>query len=434
MPSVGEAMPGGHFYGETRVGYLDGWYRGGGPAKVRIGSLNNPLTTTGLTWRTPYVPNKGRVVSLIWNGVDWEIAGQPEVAADGSGFYSLIDSLTAPWVSYNAGTMTRAYSDRVGVYRLPTGLIVLSGLLYRVGTVNSGDVITTLPTNCRPERATILSVNYGDAGRAITVNTDGTIVARTGWGTSQYLNFDGVCFWAAASEATGNWITVGNSGSSFGANYAVWDAANPARFYRDRYGWTWFDGLVKITGTTSADNTNIINVPATYRVVKELHMIGVANDFSMGFGAGSTNGLNWKTNSPTGINGWIGTSGIGWATAISDTASRWFTTSQYINSWSQNGPTFPDVQWTRRPDGLVQMRGLVAGGGATAVITRLHGYAELWPQARRVIMPIFANLARARVDVMGDNEDAGNGPQDVTPISGVTAGSWAGLDSVRYVP
>jgi len=435
MPSVGEAMPGGHFYGETRVGYLDGWYRGGGPAKVRIGSLDNALTTTGLTWRTPYIPNKGRVVSLVWNGTTWEIAGQPEVAADGSGFYNLLDSVNSnAWGTYNTATMTRSYNETIGATRLPTGLIMLTGLLYKTGTINSGDVICTLPPICRPGRAVILSVNYGDAARAITINTNGTIVARTAWGSSQYLNFDGVCFWALDSEATGNWINVGSGGSSYGANYGLWTTADEARFYQDRYGWTWFDGLVKITGTTSADNTNIITLPAAYRTAKELHMTGVANDFGMGFGATSTNGLNWKTNSPTGINGWIGISGQAWCSASGDTLSPWYTTYSYINSWAQNGPTFPNVQWVRRPDGLAAMRGLVSGGANNATITRLNGYPELWPAARRIICPVFANLARARIDIMGDREDGGQAPQDVIPAAGVTTGAWASLDSIRYVP
>lgn len=434
MPSVGEAMPGGHFYGEKRVAYLEGTYRGGGRARVRIGSLDAPLSGPYL-WTVPYIPNASRVVSLTWNGTAWEIAGQPEVALDGSGYYSILDTLTGTWDTYNAWQLDRAWNERIGVNRLPTGLCVLSGLLRNSGTPSSGEVIATLPPQCRPERDIIVTINHGDSAKALTINANGTMTARTTWNSSAYLNLDGVCFWAADSEATGNWITVGTGGSSFGANFTNHDVAvwGSTRFYKDRYGWTWFDGMVKITATVSADNTNIISVPAAYRSLEELHMIGTSNDNFAGFGARNTDGLNWKGGSPGSINSWFSVSGVAVLTADADTGSKWYTSRALANSWASHGAIFPDLSWTRREDGLVQFRGLISGGSTTSAPTNYSGFPEIYPKARRIILPTLSNTVRGRWDFMGDNEDSGRNAHDVLPTAGISS-AWASLDPIRYVP
>jgi hypothetical protein len=309
-----------------------------------------------------------------------------------------------------------------------------------IGTPAQDTVIGTLPPGYRPEYQMILPVEQGDTAKAVTVYPDGTVRVRSGYTAGQYVSLDGLAFWAAQSDATGNWVTVGNGGSSFGANFNASNAGYnttygyPA-FYKDRYGFVWFRGLVTIAVAPTGDNTAIINLPATHRAALEQHFRATANDAYSGLGAQPVNGLNWKTNSPTGVGGWISLASAVIQTSDAAASNTWITPG-FANGWANNNTaSFPAFGLTLRGDGLIKARGLLNGPATVNLaITNMSGYPEFWPRAHRIITATISNNSRARIDFMGDGENNGRTPRDIAPISGVAASTWASFDGIQFVP
>lgn len=416
-------------------GVLDATYRTGGKAKVRIdgdAALSGPYE-----WQTTYIPGASRRVSLAWSGTEWIITGQVESGGN-SGFAAL--ALGSGWGSYSARTLVRDWNEKIGSYRLPTGLVVLTGLAFSINAPANNTLVGTIPDSSHwPEYETIMWCDYADLARTITITVDGRILTRgTGWAAAQYLNLDGLCYWAKDSEATGNWMNVGTNGSTLGAAFTTnssWNTTHgyPA-FYKDRYGFVWFRGLVQIATTLSADNTPIVALPAAYRAYLEQHFRSSSNEGYCGLGANPSTGLNWKVSPTTAVGNWVNLNGAVLNTADANTLNTWFAPSSLQNSWQNYNPaTFPPAGWMRREDGLVKFRGLINGGSTTTQFASMDGYPELYPRARRLILGTISNQARARIDLQSDTEDSGRNPRSLLPASGVS-NAWLSLDGIQYVP
>lgn len=430
----------GYYYGQSKVGYLEKTYRIGGPARVHVESLDAPLSDY-LNWRVGYEPDRGRVVSLEWNGSAWEIAGQPEMAADGSGFWALtLDP--AKWANYNAWTLDTQWNERIGATRLPTGLVVLSGLIRALVNLPANDVLTVLPPAFRPEYEVIASVMRSDLFYPISIKPNGEVSFRTGTTVSagNYINLDGVVFWSADSDATGHWIDIGTGGTSWASGFGSTGAGNDANFgvpavYQDRYGFVWGRGLARVNTAQSAGDNPMINLPVAMRAHKQQHYRAIANDVHALLGSRpGAGGIDWKPPTGGSVGSWINLSGFGICTPTALSGNPWQDAWQYVNGWnSYNEAQFPRMGWLRRGDGLMMMKGLIAAGGISSAFTNMGGYLEYTPRARTLILQTVSAEQYARINVRGDRYVGGSTPRDILPGQNVS-NSWVAFDPVMYVP
>ncbi|WIC89442.1 minor tail protein [Microbacterium phage BAjuniper] len=418
--------------GQTVTGVLAYNYRTGGRAMVHVGGLSQPATGP-YHWQSEYVPAGSREVTLVWTGTTWEIQAQRE-------YVSRLSLNTSEWAMYGPIQLDRAWNDRLTATRLPTGLVVLGGLLRGKATPAAGNVIATIEDPaCWPELPVVLPVEYGDQPRGIIVYPNGEIRSEGPAIATQYLSLDGVAYWAAQSEATGNWTAVGaaGSGSSFNTGFGHFQTGTygPVSYYKDRYGFVWFRGLIAINAAVSADNTNMVILPASHRASSEQHYRSISWGQYGGIGARTTDGLNWKPGSIGSAGTYMSPSGAVITTTDALSLNLWWEpNSSLLNSWSQYGNGFPWLTLTRRGDGLVKLRGMIAGGVQGAAITNLVGNDECLPRGKRLILPSIANNARGRMDVNGAQEDSGRSPKDLFWISAAAGVSWVSLDSMFYVP
>jgi len=420
--------------GSGAYGVLDPNYRMGGPAKVKVGSdtaLSGPYG-----WRVPYVPNGSRQVSLAWTGSTWEIAGQPDSTPTG-GFVPLV--LSSKFNGYTTHQLDASWNERIGATRLPTGLIVLSGLLRNDQDTVANEVIATLPPKYRPEYTVIVSVSWNDVHRPLQITPNGDIYFRANIvPAGGYTSLDGIAFWAAESEATGNWVNIGTGGTSFAAgftNLPAWDGVHghPA-VYTDRYGFVWGRGLVQITAAQSVGNTPMINLPTASRAHMQQHFRTTANEgFALIGSRPEGGGIDWKPPTPGTVGSWVSLYGFAITTPAAATGNAWATPYVYKNNWHRYSAAFPDMGWVRRGDGVVMMRGLVSSGTDKTAITALSGYPEVYPHARRVIISTVSAEAPARVDIRGEQWDQSDGPGEIVARGG-TSPTWIAFDSMMYVP
>jgi hypothetical protein len=103
------------------------------------------------------------------------------------------------------------------------------------------------------------------------------------------------------STPDSDWITVGNSGSSFANSWVDYGSGFPgAAFRKDALGYVHLRGLIK--NGTATDNTTMINMPVGYRVNSTRHVAAVGssaaghlklNTSGIAYGTGTGNG--WLT-------------------------------------------------------------------------------------------------------------------------------------------
>lgn len=347
---------------QTALALLDPFYIGPGPAKVSF-LPSGSLSTEAYQWTTKYIPSGNRVVNMLRRGNTWVITGHS--AEEGYGGKIALE-LENGFQSYNY--RNGLPGNRWGApraQRLPSGIVVLSGLVGYGSTSAGGTVIATLPPMYRPDTNLLFGVNNGDTPRCISIHTNGQIRISGGNfnGTGTYVSFDGIAFPAAG---VADWTTVGEAGS--GSSFANgWTAYNTGtwgipKYWKDPYGFVWFTGLVG-GGSTAADNTVMVNLPASHRTHLQGHHHAAAGD-NFGFvGSQPNNGLNWKTGTSSSV--WVTLCGVILATTDAVNNNPWIDTG-FVNGWLQYD-TFPIASFLRRADGLGMSKGLVRAGTAPAI-------------------------------------------------------------------
>ena len=130
-------------------GVLEPTYRFGN-AKVKVDGV---LSSTTYPWMSPYRPEASREVRLLKTASGFMISGQVD---DG---YAPI-TLSSNWRTYGdkgAGS----WSAPPRAVKLPSGLIVLDGMLASNSAPADASVIGTLPVGFRPENNMIVPVESG---------------------------------------------------------------------------------------------------------------------------------------------------------------------------------------------------------------------------------------------------------------------------------
>lgn len=386
----GHTHTGDDLLGVYATGTLDPEYRGGGMAKVKI---NGTLTSSALPWMTPYLPNKGREVKLLRLGGQWHIAGQ---TVDGEHMLSLSSS----FVPYSHFFNNHEFDGVPRATKLPSGLVVLSGLIRSIGSTAAGHVIATLPEGFRPDRDVIYPLLQADMPRAVDIRTDGTIRVRAGWAADQYASLDGIMFWTSGTP----WQTVGTGGVTLNTtnfNIHTVSQAEGLRYYKDQYGFVWFDGVVELKTALSTNNTVIISLPTTHRSFLEQHFGTVGQEGFAQLGAQPTNGLVWKTGSPAAIGNWISLNGAMLCTSDGWNNNPWWNKISYSNSWVRTSASFPDVSALVREDGLRTTVGLVSSGTLTQFVVSLP--QEFQPEYGRKIFHTTQSNALGRINLASKN-------------------------------
>jgi len=410
----------------TQLALLDGSYRGEGTAKVNTGNPGGALSTLAYPWMTPYVPNAGREVRLMRTGNSFAIAGQTMGERVNL-------TLATNWYVYDEITVSTGFSPKAQAHKLKTGLVVLKGLLRYNGTPAAGSLITTLPVGMRPDSSILLPALFNDQVGTIRINPDGQVLAYTTPPASSYISLDGLTFFAAGSVT---WTNVGSGGSAFGSNFkeptdtSVW---GKVKWYKDPYGFVWFQGVVEITSATSTDNTPIITMPTSCASYLEQHFRGSTTQY-VGLGYNDTSGtprLNWKTNDPGAVGNTFSISGVSAITMDAFNNNPWYTPFVLANSWVPNSSTHPVPRFLRREDGLCMTMGLVRAGTMGTRLIQTH--PELWPRLGRIILATISNNGNARIDVGSDNDTDQNMKYGWIMLQ-QGSNTWFGIDGLKWVP
>ncbi|AXQ52885.1 minor tail protein [Microbacterium phage Neferthena] len=394
------------------------------------------LSTASYRWAVPYVPNGARTVTVQWDGDTWVIMGQTYEIKDLSsiaGEYPL--TLGPNWWPYDASGNSNDWNDGRCVV-LPSGITSISGLLARNGTPVDNEVIASFPAAVAPDYPVIYYVNNQDNARSVTINPDGTVRVRGSWGANTFVSLDEIKF---PAKNVAQWTTVGQGGSSWGANFEDYNwNGNPCRFWKDPYGFVWFTGLTRVKVATVADNTRIINLPASCVLPStkgEQHFRTTGGETYGGLGSTYVAGqgtLNYKPNTNGAVGQWISLTPVLYATADAYTLNNWYFFPYLSNSWVPNGAGQPSPSVTRREDGLICWVGLAALGGYG--VRMATAPADCIGRETR-LLDAMSNNARGRVDMFGyDRWGNSAGPPGVVYMNQGTTSSWFSLDGFGYAP
>jgi len=404
-----------------------------GPAYVYI---NGVQTSAACEWATPYQRTGARSVKLArLPGEKYIILGQTD-SIPGTAVQEYRVTLGTDWWAYNERYNSRVWGEPRATV-LPSGIVSLRGIVMKNGTPGNTEVIATIPAAIAPDVDQYFYVNNADIARAVVVKTNGDIIcSASGFAANQYVSLDTIRY---PMKGVASWTNVGSGGSSWGANFEdfMYNGV-PCQFWKDPYGFVWFRGLAKVKNATSSDNTVMLTLPAGYGVATpggEQHFRTTANDGYGGIGAGpigAQSSLVWKTNTPGTVGSWIALSGVLITTAEAVTTNNWWTLTWKQNNWVRNSSGQPDLMVTRRGDGLVCMRGLVASGSFG---TKIGNLPEDYMPRQRLLVDVIANQARGRLDIRGVN-DINNVTDDQGSLYMYQggAGSWFSFDGLAYAP
>lgn len=402
------------------LGALEPTYTGAGSARVKRDGL---ALTQPLEWLTPYKPNGSRRVRVQTYADAEYIVGQVSE--------NRRDLVLAPkWSIYPLASNDNSFNTRATATKLSSGLVVLSGLLRQTGVVNDGELIAVLPADMRPSINHIIGVILGDAARSIQIMTNGNIHARGGWAVADnYMSLDGVAFFAAN---TVTWTpVVGSPYASLGAAFIPhsdpqWGQPS---YYKDPYGFVWFQGLLHMQHNVSADNWPMVVCTGPLASYKNQHYYTAASDGFGTIGSYAGQGLVWKSGSPTAAGTWFTLSNVVMMTSDAEVSNSWVNPSPR-NNWVNFSTDFPSIGVLRRPDGLCIAKGLVKGGSiGTRVVA---APPEFWPENGRLVIPTNSMGYLGKVDIGSAHEfDATIQPGGLVTRLGNT--TWFSFDCVKWV-
>ena len=373
-----------------KTGILEATYRGG-KARVKVDGV---WSTEYYGWLTRYNPFGSREVRLIRTSSGWLISGQVE---DYSIPLAYNDAKWGPYSEAAAGTWTGG----ARATKLPSGIVVLGGMLISNSVPSDSQVIAYLPPGYRPDKAGLFPVEVGETSRVVYISTDGEIrVYGSGW-PSSWLTLDGIAF---PSAGTATWTSIGDGDSSWGANFesdAGWVAeyGDPA-FWKDPYGFVWYRGLAHIKVTTSTDNTLIFNLPSTHRSSVFEHVRGCANTGYAGIGSLPKSGLVWKPGTPGDVGSYVSLCGVITKTAQAYSDNPWlFRAPKMTNNWAPYHSTLTQPSYLLREDGLRVLSGMIGRGIVGGASCFYFRDLEMIAEKGRLTIPAMANNARARITV-----------------------------------
>jgi hypothetical protein len=126
----------------------------------------------------------------------------------------------------------------------------------------------------------------------------------------------------------------------------------------------WAQGLIAPTGTTSADNTAMVNLPTGWATKLQNHMpAGSSSNYGLvGVGGDSRNTtLNWKPSDPGSVGSGVFISLAGVLFESTDSTLLW-TQPFLVNGWKTHGAQYTQAEFVKLPNGVGLMHGLIDSG------------------------------------------------------------------------
>jgi len=307
-------------------------------------------------------------------------------------------ALQNSWVDFGSTYNTSAYR------KTTDGVVILKGLIKRTGTPVSGELIGTLPETYRPSNRTMFTTNTSGGVRVrIDILTNGEILYYNG--SESWISLEGIHFLPDNGRYTR--ITAGGFANGWdNYNTPSWGLSSYAV---DNTGRVHVQGLLKPGILTSG--SIIFSMPAALAPSESLHIPAAsvtwghyninASSQIIAKGSGSTYLSAQVMYYPASYNKW--------------------TTLTLQNSWVFYGGIYATPQYTKSPDGLVSLKGLIKSGVVTAgtVIAQLPvGYRPL----ARVLFGTVSNEVDSRVDI----DTNGN----IMILTGSNV--WLSLDDITF--
>jgi hypothetical protein len=391
----------------TRTGVVEPYYTQGNPRVVWHGdsTASGPFRYVG-GWR----PVAGQEVlgTRSTRTGEWVVGPVSTPVAYPPTWFPL--SLQNGWSNYEQGYSTAAFT------RTATGLVVIKGLLKGTSTaVAGGTVIARLPERFRPSTKLMFAAqNSGASGSgAVDVRPDGVIAVRNA--VAGWTSLDNIAFWPADAAPDAVWTTppLENDFRHYvDVHGGGW---SPVSYFKDPFGVVWERGIATRT-TIPAAATSLYTSPSGYRAPHIQHRRTTSNDGHAYLYKIPAGGTAWGVG-PGGAT-YISLDGIPYVDAGSPLA---WTPLTYANGWSDYGPaSYSPGAYTKTPDGIVHLRGLIRGGAGLAIIANLPvGFRP----SERLLLGTVANQETARVDVTADG----------SVVHNIGSNVWFSLDGLCFV-
>lgn len=293
-----------------------------------------------------------------------------------------------------------------------TGWVIACGIfkITTNRTYSATEVITNLPVGMRPMKQLAFFSRFyngtgGETGATIKVATNGDVTFATAQAMSggAYISFGNVQF----NTATTTPMTLAAGWSSWGGEYGV------PGYWKDPYGVVYLDGGISGSAVGTAWTP-----PAGYEpepAITNYHFSTVNSGAGLSYvGVGATNRLHVQITASAHLSAVV--------YPVNGHTLNWQTFGNIYNSWTNYGSGHPLAQWAVRPDGLVQLRGLLYGGV-------IGSHARLVPEGsrwqRRIIRQTVSGAASGALYLYGD-------VGSIIPTQGSNA--WVSLDGILIAP
>lgn len=274
--------------------------------------------------------------------------------------------------------------SRAAYTKTSDGIVVVKGMIKRVGAYSVGETVANLPVGYRPVGALMFGGLSNSASSRIDVQANGNIDFSIGhniiWST-----LDTIRFVASGAHTVTNVPSFSNGWTNFGSGW------QPASHMQDSNSRVWVQGL--LTPGTTADNTIIFAMPSG-RISTEFHHIPARGSGFSGVGVNGS-GILVKGTTPSGYHS---VTSMYYPTG----AGTWTTMTPLGGSW-QAYPGFTTPSYTKGTDGLVTLRGLLRLGSTTpgtVIFTLPTGFR---PKETLLIANI-SNQSVGRVDINANGQ------------------------------
>ena len=349
---------------------------------------------------------------------------------------SAINSAATPTTSgYGNATITiplftpmillNGWSDYGGVFstsgytKTSEGMVVLKGLVK--GGSASLVPIAQLPPGYRPGSDTVFQNSANSSVARVDVDANGNVLFEVG--SNAWYSLDGINFMPSSTSFTA--LTTLNGWTNYAAptypaaSYYV-DASDSNRVH--------LQGLVK--GGTTTDGTPIVTIPTSLQPSGYEH---VSNDANNGLGFIGVNYVSGQIVAKGTSNAFLGLNALFYPAAYptGTTCTTSWCTLPLSNSWVWYGSPYSSPRFTKSPDGMVLVKGLIKGGSVTsqAVIGTLP--AGFCPKQELIITTV-ASGAWGRIDVTPATSSSTGCTLIVGQASSASA-SWTSLDDISFM-
>ncbi len=359
-------------------------------------------TVSGSTTSYAVSANRGDTVSLKVAATNGTYTSSYTTDAATLPLWVDADFVTAGsgWIDYSPTFAHAAYT------RTSAGVVSLKGLV-KNGTATWDTTMFTLPPGYRPDSRLIFYVGSYNAGASgfgrVDVLPSGEV--RFMQGTANWISLDSIKF-----LANGSWtdLPTQNGWVNYGPGYPNLGVAS------DSAGRTHVRGLVK-NGPTSPITVIGGPIPTALQPSNQWILPGVTSGTA--FASYDIKPTDVITRSA--VTSYIATNALFYPTSY----GGWINLGLQ-GGWQTYSSTFNSPQYTKGPDGLVTVKGLIRFGTTAANGTLLAQLPPGYRPSEKLIFSSVANSHHARIDVASDGKITIEGGGDTV---------WMSLDQISFM-